>query len=82
MGPRIGTTYLEYEHFAVEARANESALYQGGSEIAFEMQTINKEMVIVIQGLIILFSGALEHLFRPKIESLFTRRPGDQAAEA
>ena len=27
MGPRIGKTYLEYEHFAVEARANESGQY-------------------------------------------------------
>jgi general nucleoside transport system permease protein len=57
------------------------ALYQGGSELAFEMQSINKEMVIVIQGLIILFSGALEHLFRPRIEALFTRRSSAQPAE-
>ncbi len=49
------------------------ALYQGGSELAFEMKSINKEMVIVIQGLIILFSGALEHMFRPKIEAAYRR---------
>ncbi|WP_340150361.1 ABC transporter permease [uncultured Sneathiella sp.] len=49
------------------------ALYQGGSELAFEMKTINKEMVIVIQGLIILFSGALEHMFRPRIEAAYRR---------
>ncbi|GLQ06206.1 ABC transporter permease [Sneathiella chinensis] len=58
------------------------ALYQGGSELAFEMKTINREMVIVIQGLIILFSGALEHMFRPRIESLFKRRKATATAEA
>ena len=38
------------------------ALYQGGAELAFEMPKITRDMVIAIQGLIILFSGALEHL--------------------
>jgi general nucleoside transport system permease protein len=58
------------------------ALYQGGSELAFEMKSINREMVIVIQGLIILFSGALEHMFRPRIEAFFKRRGTGVAAEA
>ncbi|WP_448190675.1 ABC transporter permease [Azospirillum sp. sgz301742] len=40
------------------------ALYQGGSELSFEFQTITRELVVVIQGLIILFAGALENLFR------------------
>ncbi|MFT6558559.1 ABC transporter permease [Sneathiella sp.] len=57
------------------------AIYQGGTELAFEMNTINKEMVIVIQGLIILFSGALENMFRPKIEDFFRRRPSARTAE-
>ncbi len=58
------------------------AIYQGGTELAFEMQSINKEMVIVIQGLIILFSGALEHMFRPKIEGFFRRASTTKAVEA
>ena len=58
------------------------ALYQGGSELAFEMKSINREMVIVIQGLIILFSGALEHMFRPTIENFFKKRAGSAAVEA
>ena len=58
------------------------ALYQGGSELAFEMKSINKEMVIVIQGLIILFSGALEHMFRPKIEAAYRRIAFSRTAEA
>ena len=43
------------------------ALYQGGAELDFEFQTINREMVLMIQGLIILFSGALAYLFAPLV---------------
>jgi simple sugar transport system permease protein len=50
------------------------ALYQGGSELAFESPTITPEFVIVIQGLVILFSGALEHMFKDRIEGFFIRR--------
>ena len=51
------------------------ALYQGGTELAFEMQLVNKDLVVVIQGLVILFAGALENMFRPQVEALFARRP-------
>ncbi len=57
------------------------ALYQGGSELAFDMPNVTRDMVVVIQGLVILFSGALEHMFRPRIESLFVRRAQASAAE-
>jgi simple sugar transport system permease protein len=50
------------------------ALYQGGSEIAFDIPEITREMVIVIQGLVILFCGALENMFKPQIVALFRRR--------
>lgn len=50
------------------------ALYQGGSEIAFDIPEITREMVIVIQGLVILFCGALEYMFKPQIVALFRRR--------
>jgi simple sugar transport system permease protein len=33
-------------------------------------------MVIVIQGLIILFCGALENMFRPALARLFASRAG------
>ena len=47
------------------------ALYQGGSELAFEMPKLQRELVVVIEGLVILFCGALEHLFRPHVARLF-----------
>lgn len=55
------------------------ALYQGGSELAFAMPQLSKEMVVVIQGLVILFCGALEHLFRPQLERLFAKPVGVKA---
>ncbi|HEX6142986.1 MAG TPA: ABC transporter permease [Geminicoccaceae bacterium] len=57
------------------------ALYQGGSELSFDMPTVSRDMVVVIQGLVILFAGALEHMFRPPLEALFARaRPAGAVA--
>jgi simple sugar transport system permease protein len=46
-------------------------LYQGGAELAFEMPNISRDMIVIIQGLVILFAGALEHMFRPTVQTLF-----------
>ena len=46
-------------------------LYQGGAELAFEMPNISRDMIVIIQGLVILFAGALEHMFRPWIQTAF-----------
>ena len=50
------------------------ALQQGGTELAFEIPTITREMVVVIQGLVILFSGALAYLPRPWLQLLLAKR--------
>jgi len=47
-------------------------LYQGGAELAFEMPAITRDMIVVIQGLVILFAGALEYMFRPALVRLFS----------
>ena len=49
-------------------------LYQGGAELAFAMPAITRDMIVVIQGLVILFAGALEHMFRPSLTRLFAGR--------
>ena len=49
------------------------ALHQGGAELDFEFTSITREMVLVIQGLIILFSGALAYMFTPWLARLFVR---------
>jgi simple sugar transport system permease protein len=46
------------------------ALYQGGAELAFERPGVTRDMVLLIQGLIVLFAGALEHLYRPWLAAL------------
>ena len=46
-------------------------LYQGGTELSFAKPEINRDMIVVIQGLVILFMGALEQTFRPWLSALF-----------
>ena len=50
------------------------ALYQGGSQLSFDMPHVTRDLVVVIQGLVILFCGALENIFRRPLASLL-RRP-------
>jgi len=45
-------------------------LYQGGAEISFVMPNISRDMIVIIQGLVILFAGALEHMFRPSLQAV------------
>ncbi|MEO1103146.1 MAG: ABC transporter permease [Pseudomonadota bacterium] len=56
------------------------ALYQGGTELSMEFSNINREMVLVIQGLIILFSGALAYMLEAPLSRVFGRRAAPQAA--
>ena len=51
-------------------------LYQGGAELAFEKPTITRDLIIAIQGLVILFVGALEHLTRPFIARTYLQLRG------
>ena len=46
-------------------------LYQGGAELAFEMPAVSREMIVVIQALVILFTGALDNMVRMPMEALF-----------
>jgi simple sugar transport system permease protein len=48
------------------------ALQQGGAELAFDIPNITRDMVVVIQGLVILFSGALAHMPRPWLQLLLS----------
>ena len=49
------------------------AIYQGGAELDFEFQSITREMALLIQGMIILFSGALAYMFNPPVARLIAR---------
>jgi ABC-type uncharacterized transport system permease subunit len=47
------------------------ALYQGGSELAFEIQGFSRDMVFTLQGLIVLFSGAMAQVAAPTLARLY-----------
>ena len=55
-------------------------LYQGGAELSFQMPNISRDMIVIIQGLVILFAGALEHMFRPAVQTLFATFTGPPVA--
>ncbi|UXU75317.1 MULTISPECIES: ABC transporter permease [unclassified Paracoccus (in: a-proteobacteria)] len=48
-------------------------LYQGGGELAL-WTTIPRELIVVIQALVILFTGALDNMVRMPLERLFAAR--------
>ncbi len=59
------------------------ALYQGGAEVAFEIRGFSRDMVVALQGFIVLFSGAMAYVIaRPVgwLLALFTpkAKPGAQ----
>lgn len=64
------------------------ALFQGGAEVSFEIPGFSRDMVVTLQGFIVLFSGAMAYVIAPGIARLFhwrARRPpahGDVAAKA
>jgi general nucleoside transport system permease protein len=43
------------------------ALFQGGAEVAFEVQGFSREMVVMVQGFIVLFSGAMTYVIAPRL---------------
>jgi simple sugar transport system permease protein len=61
-------------------------LYQGGAELAL-WTDIPRELIVVIQALVILFTGALDNMVRMPLERLFialrkSERPGDRSARS
>jgi len=58
------------------------ALYQGGNELQYVIPGLSKEMVVVIQALVILFTGAMEGMLRPGLQRIFATLSFGQKAEA
>ena len=46
-------------------------LYQGGSELAFEISGFSRDMVFMLQGLIVLFAGAMAQVAAPALLRLW-----------
>ncbi len=54
------------------------ALFQGGAEVAFEVRGFSRDMVVMLQGFIVLFSGAMVYVIAPMVAwvlGLTTKRP-------
>jgi general nucleoside transport system permease protein len=58
------------------------ALYQGGNELQYVISGLDRTMVVIIQALVILFTGAMEGLFRPGLQRTFMLFSPEQKAEA
>ncbi len=58
------------------------ALYQGGSELAFEINGFSREMVFMLQGLIVLFAGAMAQVAAPALFRLYRAAGGGRAKTA
>jgi len=50
------------------------ALFQGGAELAFEVSGFSRDMVVTLQGFIVLFSGAMAYVIAPKVARLLFGR--------
>jgi general nucleoside transport system permease protein len=51
------------------------ALFQGGAEVTFEMPGVTRDMVVALQGFIILFSGAMAYVFAPYLARMIHALP-------
>jgi simple sugar transport system permease protein len=43
------------------------ALFQGGAEVAFDVKGFSRDMVVMLQGFIVLFSGAMAYVIAPRV---------------
>jgi ABC-type uncharacterized transport system permease subunit len=50
------------------------ALFQGGAEVSFELPGFSRDMVVTLQGFIVLFSGAMAYVMAPLFVRVFRRR--------
>ena len=58
------------------------ALFQGGAEVAFEVPGFSRDMVVTLQGFIVLFSGAMAYVIAPWLAKLIHRGGRGRAASA
>jgi ABC-type uncharacterized transport system permease subunit len=58
------------------------ALYQGGAEVTFEVPGFTRDMVVTLQGLVILFSGAMAYVLAPALSRLLHLTPWMQSSPA
>ena len=58
------------------------ALFQGGAEVSFEIPGFSRDMVVTLQGFIVLFSGAMAYMVAPWVGALVNRGTRSRVATA
>jgi len=59
------------------------ALFQGGAEVAFDVPGFTRDMVVMLQGFIVLFSGAMAYVLAPTLARVLAwRRAGAGPVDA
>ncbi len=58
------------------------ALFQGGAEVSFEVQGFTRDMVVMLQGFVVLFSGAMAYVLAPAVGWVVHGLRGQGAAAA
>ncbi len=58
------------------------ALFQGGTEVSFEMPGFSRDMVVTLQGFIILFSGAMAYVLAPSLSRVIHGIPWTRSSPA
>ena len=56
------------------------ALYQGGAEVAFEVRGFSRDMVVLLQGFIVLFSGAMAYVIARPVGWVLDKLSGANAS--
>ena len=51
------------------------ALFQGGAEVAFDVPGFSRDMVVMLQGFIVLFSGAMVYVIAPRLAWVLSKLP-------
>jgi simple sugar transport system permease protein len=58
------------------------ALFQGGAEVAFEVRGFSRDMVVMLQGFIVLFSGAMVYVIAPGVAWALAKAAGARLSGA
>jgi simple sugar transport system permease protein len=58
------------------------ALFQGGAEVGFEMPGFSRDMVVTLQGFVILFSGAMAYVLAPVVAKAIRILPWTRSSSA
>ena len=58
------------------------ALFQGGAEVSFDVKGFSRDMVVMLQGFIVLFSGAMAYVLAPWVAKAVFALRGKRSAGA